>query len=356
MNGGVMNRVRPWAWHASLTLAAVALFLFAVQLLGSATATLGPDLQPIITAIVRGDRSALGASWLAAYGLLNGSVVAAVALSLFAAQLLTAGQLFLMVVGSRLGGAGIVVIIGGLDYLQRRETSLQKGVGLGSLTFLVTHSIYLPVAIVGYLLEPWLETSVGGVAWLDAGGFEWLDFFSPVVTAVTQLVGSALAFALAIVLLVASLRLLDRAISSVDVERLEALATQYLTRHWLSFALGIVVTGVSTSVAFSLGVVVPLYNRGVVTREEIVPYVLGSSIGTLTDTLLVAVVLGSSVGAATVALVFALATVATLVALLWFDRYVTFLRDLHDRLQTDVRAFVLFFALLVVVPLVLLAL
>ncbi|MFB6201663.1 MAG: hypothetical protein ABEI98_06600 [Halorhabdus sp.] len=87
---------------------------------------LAPELRPILSRVVHGSASALGSSWMSAYVLLNGSVVAAVALSLFDAQLVTATQLFLLVVGSRLGAAGIVVLVGGSDSLQQSAYSSRR--------------------------------------------------------------------------------------------------------------------------------------------------------------------------------------------------------------------------------------
>jgi len=47
-------------------------------------------------------------------------------------------------------------------------------------------------------------------------------------------------------------------------------------------------------------VIVPLYNRGHIKRNEIMPFVLGANIGTLFDTLIVAIALNTAVGVLTV--------------------------------------------------------
>ena len=76
-----------------------------IEGMGSATDALTPFLRRTLDRIVVGDWSALGLSWLATYALVNGSLVAALSLSLFTADLVSASQLFLMIVGSRLGAA-----------------------------------------------------------------------------------------------------------------------------------------------------------------------------------------------------------------------------------------------------------
>jgi len=332
-------------------LAVVVLFLFAVQLLGTATDAAAPALQRAVDAAVVGDPSAVGLSWLAAYGLGNGSVVAAVSLSLFTADLLSTAQLFLMVAGSRLGAAAIVVFIGALDFVQKRRFSLQESVSMGVLTFLLTHSIYLPATVLGYLALP-VVTRPGGHPSLSLAASP-LELFDPLTAAITDAIGPALAFVLAVGLLFGSLTLFDRLLGRVDTGTLRDRLFSHLQRTWLSFLIGLFVTTLTTSVAFSLGVIVPLYNRGYVERDELVPYVLGANLGTMFDTLVVAVVLESGVGVAVVLTLLVAATLVTGLALAGHGRYGRAIAAADDRLLTDRRFFAAFVASLVLVPLAL---
>jgi sodium-dependent phosphate cotransporter len=332
----------------------VLLFLFAVQLLGAATEAAAPALERFLERVVVGDAPALGLSWVAAYVLANGSVVAALALSLFGSGLLSVSQLFLMIAGSRLGAAAIVVVVGALDYLQKDRYAIQEAVSLGLLTFLVTHSVYLPVTAVGYLAQPVLGEPFRAVGDGIALGVRPLGWFEPVTAAVTALVGPALAFGLAVALLFGSMHLFDRLLGRVDTETIREYVFAHFEQPWLSFAIGLAVTMLTTSVAFSLGVIVPLYNRGYVERAELLPYVLGANLGTLLDTLVVAIVLETAVGTATVLFLLAVATLLTLLALLFHRRYAAVVERVHGRLVDDRRAFVAFLASLVLAPLALL--
>ena len=342
-------------WVGGVAAGTVVLFLFAVQLLGAATEAAEPTLRGLLTRLVVDGSSALGLSWLASYVLANGSVVAALALSLFDAGLLTAESLFLMVFGSRLGGAAIVLFIGALDYFQKDRYSLQEAVSMGVLTFLLTHSIYVPALAVGYFAFP----SLAGPA-LEVTG-EWtvalrpLAVFDPVVGAVTAVLGPLPTFGLAVALLFGSLRLFDRVLENVDTSALRDHVFSRFRRTWLSFAFGVLITTVTTSVAFSLGVIVPLYNRGYVERDELIPYVLGSNLGTLFDTLVVAVVLETAVGTATVLLVLGIATLVTLVALVFHRQYARAISAVDDRVLADRRVFAAFLVALAATPVLLLA-
>lgn len=339
---------------AAAGLGTVLLFLFAVKLLGAATDAAAPVLARLLVRVVIGDAPALGLSWLAAYALGNGSVVAALGLSLFAAGLLSPPHLFLTVAGSRLGAAGIVLFIGALDYLGKERYTLQESVRMGLLTFLLTLSVYVPVTVVGYLLLPHVGTSLVDASRSLSLGGRWLLSLDPVTDVITGAIGPGPSFVLAIALLFGSLKLFDELLGRVSTRTLRTRFFRHLRRRWSSFAVGLLVTGLTTSVAFSLGVFVPLYNRGYIKREELVPYVLGANIGTLLDTLLVAIILDSPTGVAVVLVLLALATVLTLVVLLVHDPYVGAVNAVYEHLQDDRRAFVAFVAVLLALPFLLL--
>jgi sodium-dependent phosphate cotransporter len=348
-----LARLRASLPGVALGVVAVLLFLFAVQLLGAATNALSPQLRPLLERSVVGPGSAVGVSWLASYGVLNGSVVAAVAVTLFDAALVTETQLYFLVVGTRLGGSGIVVVLGGVDYLQHPHYTLREATGLGLLTFLVTHTVYLPAMVLGAVGVAAFDVDLAGIGALLGVRVQWFGVFTPIATQITRRVGSTIAFLAAFLLLVASMRLFDTVFASVDTRWLQTWSRRLLDSKWAGFALGVVVTAVVTSIAFSLGVVVPLYNRGYVERDDLIPYVLGASLGTLSDTLLVGLVLESPVGFATVLLVVVTAGIVTLLALLVGDRYVSVIDGGYDFVVSSPRTFAGFVGALVVVPLLL---
>ncbi|WP_236544798.1 sodium:phosphate symporter [Salinirussus salinus] len=332
----------------------ILLFLFAVHLLGTATEAAAPTIERVFFQVVVGDASALGVSWLGAYVLANGSVIAALALSLFSVDIVSPPQLFLMVAGSRLGAAAVVVFIGALDYFQKKRYSLRKAVSMGLLTFLLTLSIYLPVTVLGYVTSPYLHAPFRAASRGWTIGFQPLAVFDPFTVAITTSIGPVLSVLVAVGILFGSLKLFDRLLTKVDTATLRQRFFSQFQHAWVSFAIGLAVTTVTTSVAFSLGVIVPLYNRGYVERDELIPYVLGANLGTLFDTLVVAVVLDLPFGAAVVLELLAIATLVTLGALTVHDTYSRFIATVYDRLLDDRTAFTAFILMLLLVPLALL--
>ncbi|AZH24811.1 sodium:phosphate symporter [Haloplanus aerogenes] len=350
----VLDRLASSRLLPIVALGGIVLFLFAVRLLGTATDAAAPLIERVFVRIVVGDAAALGLGWLGAYVLANGSVIAAVAVSLFTADIVSPPQLFLLVAGSRLGAAAIVVFVGTLDYVQKAEYSLRKSVSMGLLTFLLTLSIYLPVTVIGYLALPSLQGPFRAVSRGWSIDPTPLAVFDPLTVAITTRIGPLLSVLLAVAVLFGSLNLFDRLLGTVDTTTLRQHVFSHFQRTSVSFVLGLVVTGVTTSVAFSLGVIVPLYNRGYVERDELIPYVLGANLGTLLDTLLVAVVLDSAIGVAVVLELLVIATVVTLGALAVRGPYSRFVVAVDERLLTDRSAFLAFVALLVLAPLALL--
>lgn len=333
---------------------ALALFLFGVQLLGTATEAAAPTLRVLHRQLVVGDASALGFGWAGAYLVGNGSVVAVLSLSLFEADVLTASQLFAMVAGSRLGAAGVVLLIGGLDWLAKAEYSIQRSLGLGVLTFLVTHTVYLPATALGYLALPLVGDPLSGEG-LGGLSVGLLDALDPVTAAVVGRLGPGPTLLVAVALLYGSLRLFDRLLATVDTGVIRDRFFGSFRRTPVAFAIGLGVTALTTSVAFSLGVVVPLYNRGYVDREEMLPYVLGANLGTLFDTLLVAVLLDSPVGVRAVLVLVGAAIVVTAVALLAGEAYVARVVAADRWILEDRRSLGAFLVLLLGVPVALVA-
>ena len=299
----------------------VALFLFAVRLLGAATHALSPFLTVHLPSLVGGPIAAVGLGWLATYVLLNGSVVAALGLSLYASGVLPLEHAFLVLAGSRLGASAFVILMGALDHLKNRRGSLRESLGLGLLTLIVTHTLYLPATAAGYVILRQLPPSTIAALGADSLGLPTLQVLSGLTSGIADLLGPGLAFGVALVLFVVSLQFFDRLLEDVDADGLRDRWFGRLDNRWISYLLGTGVTTVTASVSFSIGVVVPLYNRRWIGPDRITPYVMGASLGTLADTLLVALVLGTTLGTGTVVLMAMVVAVVTAVALVGYTPY-----------------------------------
>lgn len=334
--------------------AGIVVFVIALELIKRGAAGYGSHVLGLLE--VRTSASALGLGWLLAYLFLSGSPVAALAVSLFAAQAIDPLQTLMMITGSRLGSA-LVVLLAGLVYAVRGARS-QEGVAVGVLAMLTTAAIYLPAMA----LATWLVVS-GVVAVPDVTATEPLSsLLDPLVDPVAALVAAFLPLWALIVVgvltMLGAFALIDRALPSIHhdgaaMQRAGRLADSPLAM----FLLGAGVTAVTLSVSVSVSALVPLAARGLVRRERAVPYIMGANITTLIDTLVAALLTGGPPAFIIVLVKMVSVTVVSLLALLLaYRRFERLLLLLQEGAMRDRRAMLIFVALLVCVPLGLLAL
>ncbi|CAN5578167.1 hypothetical protein BH20ACT2_BH20ACT2_19140 [soil metagenome] len=300
------------AERLGLLVLGLALFIAALGLMRSGAAELIPTLQGSI--FTDNAWSTLGFGWLGACLVLSGSPVAASALTLLDGGAIDRTQSFTMLTGSRLGAAFVVLVVGVAYTLRRRGAGGRRApISIGILSLLMTAIVYVPGAIVGYLL-------------LDGGAFDGLDIgTSPGLTSLTDtLFGWTVDVVLAVApdwavfpvglgLLLVGFQLFDRVLPSVGSHQLEQHADAWYTRKWPMFLVGCGVCLLTLSVAVSLTVLVPLVAKGHLRRANTLPYIAGANITTLADTLVAAVLIGDQDAVRVVVAVTVSVTVWTLV-------------------------------------------
>ncbi len=134
-------------------------------------------------------------------------------------------------------------------------------------------------------------------------GFGGLKFSSPlkvvtkpVAEMISQGVGDNgyLTVAVAVVLMMLSLRYLVKTMKSLVLSRIEQFFQRYVFRTpALGFVLGIFVTVLVQSSSITTSIVVPLLGAGVLTLQQIFPYTLGANIGTTITAFLASFATGS---------------------------------------------------------------
>ena len=350
------GRLPPKLRSGLLLLAAALLFIFSIQLLRGSVGTLAPWLRIHLQRLVTGEASTLGFAWLASYLLMNGSVVAALALTFLEQQVIDGSQVLMMIGGSRLGAAGVVVAVGAVDYFNQRKLSLGRACSMGILSFLITHAQSIPALAASWLWTEFVPLSLSGLFGIDDRRISMPPTLDTLSDGLIKTVGPTIGFLAGLLLLYFALRLLNKGFAGVDIDRIRRKYFSFLRNRWLSFGLGLLVTGLTLSVAFSLAIVVPLYNRGLADEREVLPYIMGANIGTFGDTIIIAFLLEPAAGVdATLAFIGATLLV-TLFFLVAFRRLLSWNRRLIEAIASSDRRFLLFLASLAIVPALLLAL
>ena len=249
--------------------------------------------------------STLGAGWLGAYFVLSGSPVAATAISLFGAGTLTKLQAFTMLSGSRLG-ASFIVLLTGFLYAVRSRSAAARGngsrarddsIGIGIQAMTMTALVYLPGMAIGYGI-----IRAGLLDGLQLHASDTVDailgkLWGPIVDWAAAILPGWGLFATGLAVILLSFNLLDRVLPHVSSDATASKRAAWLKHPWTMFALGCVVATLTLSVSVALTVLVPLAAKGLVKRDEALPYIMGANITTLADTLVVAMLQKTPVAA-----------------------------------------------------------
>jgi len=348
---GTMARV---SWRkVAILITALFFFILAIQWLKSGARALAPFVGEVAVVNLA---NALGFGWLAAYVVLSGSPVAALALAFLDAGALSQLGAFWMIVGSRMGASFIVLALGFVYALRGHDR--RNSLRMGLLALLTTFAIQLPALVIGYGL-------------LTARAFEWvrlsaaarlvsaLDMvFDPFVNSAEAWLPRWAIFGLGFGVLWWSMNLMDSGLPSFRLEEsAERQHPQWLTHPLAAFGLGLAVTSVTMSVSVSLSILVPLAVRGYLRRGNVIPYIMGANITTFVDTLLAALLLNNT-GAFTVVLVqmVSVAVISLIILLLIYRPFEDGLLYLTDHIGGSTRTLALFLAVIVGVPVALLLL
>ncbi|HEX2025039.1 MAG TPA: hypothetical protein VHH92_01455 [Actinomycetota bacterium] len=273
-------------------LTALFLFILAIQLMKEGAGAIAPRLQG--TFPVDNMVSTLGLGWLGAYLVLSGSPVAAAGLTLFAAGATNELQTFTMLTGSRLGASFIVLLVGFLYAV--RSANRRESIGMGVLALSMTAVVYVPGMLLGYGV---LKAGIlDGVRWHASTELNTVidAVWGPILDLASGALPGPLLFPLGLAVILASFKLLDQVLPSLDGERHATAREHWLKRPWPMFALGCLAALLTLSVSVALTVLVPLASKGYIDRREALPYIAGANITTLADTLVAAMILGNPVG------------------------------------------------------------
>jgi sodium-dependent phosphate cotransporter len=327
-------------------------FILALALLKSGAVGAASILRLVAA---EGFTNLLGFGWIAAYLSLSGSPVAALSLGLLGGGAITPLEALGMINGSRLGASCVVLVIGFVYYLRGGQRG--RGViSMGILSMLTTATIYVPAMFVAI----WLVRS-GLLGAMRFGSSQWsvsiVDLVVGRVVAMIDPWAPPLAlFVAGYIGLLLSFRLFERSLPHLTPEALQrGRLGGWIYRPVTMFAAGLAVTAVTMSVSVSLSILVPLAARGLVTRRQVIPYIMGCNITTFIDTLFVALLI-TRAQAFTVVLaeMISVAAVSLVVLLTAFPAYQRALLSLNSTVASTKTRFAVFVGVMAAVPVVLL--
>lgn len=297
------------------------IFILAIILMKDGARALAPLVRDSFH--VDNPINSLGFGWLFAYVVMSGSPVAAAALTFFDVGVIDILGTFTMITGSRLGASFIVLFIGFIYVLRGHDRS--SGLAMGLLSLTVTFTTYVVGLFIGLgLLYSGLLDHVrfGGGAQVNSV----VDLiFDPIAGFASANLPHWALFPIGLGIIMTSFNLFDRCLPQMSLKESQVgQMARLVYRPWVMFALGAAITSISMSVSVSLGILVPLNQRGYIRRENVIPYIMGANITTFIDTLLATLLLENP-AAFTVVLVEMLSVTIVSVIILatmyhWYER------------------------------------
>jgi solute carrier family 34 (sodium-dependent phosphate cotransporter) len=338
-------------YRSLLVLAALAVFIFALEILKAGAGGLSPILEYLD---VTGTANVLGFGWFGSYLVLSGSPVAAIGLTLFSQDVISDTEAFALINGTRMGASFIVVFVGFLYYIRGRRNP--DGLYIGVVALLVAITLWGPVVPIGYVIlnEGWFDS----VRFGSPGALtSFVDLaYDPLVTWIAARVPELLMFVVGVGVLLLAFSIFDRVLPNLEAPgpKFER-AAAFFQQRYAMFGFGILVTGITMSVSLSLTILVPLTLKGYVKRDNIIPYVMGANIATWVDTLFAALLLDTP-RAFTIVFVEMVtgATVSLIVLVLLYRPYKRMILSAAHLATRDRRGFAVFLGAILFVPGVLL--
>lgn len=331
--------------------AALALFVLALQILKTGAGGLKPVLKDMSA---DGTPGLLGFGWLGSYLVMSGSPVAAIALSLFSGGTISDTETFAMINGTRLGASFIVLFVGFLYYVGRKRDP--DSIYIGVVALLTAITLWTPVIPIGSLVlrRGWFD----GVRFGSPGALTSIVnvIYDPITTRAHDHLPDLALFALGVPALLGAFMLFDRVLPNLDAPNPAFERFSRLSQHRLAmFAFGCAVTLLTMSVSLSLTILVPLTMKGYVKRQHLIPYIMGANITTWIDTLFASLLLNTPHAFTIVFTEMVVGGGVSLIVLLFlYPIYSRTILALAHQITARRRNFVVFLALILVTPAVLL--
>jgi Na+/phosphate symporter len=341
------------AFHATLVVIALWLFVIALQLIKTGAGGLRPVLDSVSADGIAGH---FGFGWFGAYVVMSGSPVAAVAMSLFAGGAISDLEAFAMINGTRMGASLIVLVVGFVSYVTGKRNP--DGLYIGVVALLTAITLWGPAMPLGLLVldRGWLD----GVHVDSPGALTSFvgTISDPVVDPLADALPRLGMFLAGMLSLVAAFTVFDRGLPSLERPgpRIEALS-KLLQQRYAMFAFGTLMTMVTLSVSLSVTILVPLALKGYVQRDRVIPYVMGANIATWVDTLLAALLLDAPRAFTVVLTEMLVGSIVSLTVLfLFYGPYTRLILGTAHLVSSSRRHLIAFLACLLLAPVVFLAL
>jgi len=295
-------------------LACLYLFFVSIELMSAAFKLFGKDFAKQLMESTAHPVVGLFIGVVATSLVQSSSSVTSILVGLVAGGSLSISHAIPMVMGANIGTTvtNTIVSMGHIGRKQEFSKAL-AGATVHDFFNLLAVAVFLPLEMSTHVIEK-IATALS-TSFNNVGGFKFMSPLKAIVKPVTHLVTDLFqgliqgpTWVVAVALVILALAILFFALKfMVDLMRriisgrVENMLHHYLFRNPLrSMAVGLMLTAIIQSSSATTSLIVPIVGAGILTVDEIFPYVLGTNIGT-TITAILASLVTKSPAALTVA-------------------------------------------------------
>ncbi len=275
------------------------LFILSISLLGASFKLAGKGVAESIFSATSNPVVALMIGVLATAIIQSSSTTTSILVGLVGSGFLTFEAAVPMVMGANIGTT-VTNLFVSLAHISRTEEFKRAFAGS------VVHDMFNLCAVAVLLpLQAYFNVIGASAHYVESffEGFGGLKFSSP-LAAVTKPLAKGiihlvhdsawLAAIIAVILLFIALRYIVKVLKSMVLSKVELFFQRYIFRTpILGLLLGIALTALVQSSSITTSLVVPLLGAGVITLNQIFPYMMGANIGTTVTAFLASFVTGS---------------------------------------------------------------
>lgn len=341
---GLTKGLRPSRLLALLPLFAI--LIFSIILIKHGIRELGPDFNQWLRSNIRNVPSAIGYSWIASMFILSGSPIAAIAIGMKNAGVISAIQLFGSIIGSRIGAVSIAFFIGIVTALG--DKSLRRGFSIGTAAFVTTLIMNSGTLLLGSLLYP-LRSLVSIAPKVAAP-----DPLGPLEAAagyMTSSIGPSVAILFGTLSIIFVIGLIDKTLLKKSGEDSIESWIDLLGNPVASFFSGFLLTAVFFNVSVSLSIIVPIYISKKIELKNIVPYLVGANVGAFSDALVLSLLTGNPESFGAVLMV--MLGNCIMAYFMMKEKMIDSIVNVTYRLLVDMRGVLMLLGIMVLLPLLL---
>ena len=281
-------------------------FLVSIGLLGASFKLFGKDLAKEIIEMTANPLVGLFAGILATTLVQSSSTSTSIAVGMVAGGALTIEGAIPVIMGANIGTSVTNTLVS-MGHITRKEEfrGALAGATVHDFFNLIAVAILLPLEILFHPLQ-WFSENVATV-FEGVGGMRFSNPLKlatkPVVDWLVEITGEnpTLCIIVALLLMYGALKFLVDLARNLVVARSERFLNRYLFGAPLTTMLfGVVMTILVQSSSITTSMVVPLIGGGILTLQQVFPYVLGANIGTTVTAMLASLATGN-IAAVTVA-------------------------------------------------------